>query len=438
MDRRSSPQRTMKTLNAILLASLPALGGAATVPDVVAIKVGRAETISHGAIEHAVILIEDGKIVSIGQDLPIERGIPVLDLEAWVAMPGLVNAYSRIGLDSRAGDEFDPQVSTYDELYADDSDYDKLLEYGVTTLGLYPPGRAVPGRAVVVRPGPDTAEEMLVAREAYLKFYFRSDSRSKKMVKDAFGKVDAYNEKEKKAREKFDKDNSGKKTEEKKPEEKKPEEKTATQDGEKKDEKKDEKGKKTYVPAEPDEKVKPFLDILNGKLNMLVSIGQAADFLHLMDAVGERKLSFDLRIPMTREIDMYEVKKQMGERKCRILMEPEITLTPGTMRMRNLAQEFATAGSKIVFLPRGDTLNGHKTWLRNVGEIVANGLPRETALRAVTLEAAELMGVGARLGSLEKTKDANIVFYNGDPLEAGTSVMAVMLEGRIVFGEVPQ
>lgn len=257
------------------------------------------------------------------------------------------------------------------------------------------------------------------------------------MVKDAFTKVDEYLEKEKKAKEKFDKEASGKKPEAK-PEEKKPDEKAPAQDGEKKEEKKDDKAKKAYVPSEPDDKVKPFLDMVNGKLNALISIGQASDYLHLMDAIGERKLSFDLRIPMTREIDVFEVEKQIGERKCRVVMEPEITLTPGTMRLRNLAQEFSVAGSKIVFLPRGDTLAAHKTWLRNVGEVVAQGLPRETALRALTLEPAELMGVGARLGSLDKNKDANMVFLNGDPFEPGTKIMAVMLEGRIVFGEVAQ
>lgn len=426
----------MKILNALLLAAIPALASAEPAPDLFAIKVGKAETISHGTIEHAVILVEDGKIVTIGQDLPIERGIPVLDLEQWTAMPGLVNAYSRLGLDSRAGDEFNPQISAYDDLYAGSDDFDEVLEFGVTTLGIYPPGRAVPGRAVVVRPGPDTVDGMLLAREAYLKVYFRSDARSKKMLRDAFAKVDDYNEKDKKAREKFDKDNSGKK-DEKKPEEKKPDEKSAVQD-EKKDEKKDDKAKKVYVPPEPDDKVKPFLDVLNGKLNMLVSIGQASDYLHLLDALGERKLQFDLRIPMTREVDVYEVAAKIGERKLRVVIEPEITLTPGTMRMRNLAQELTAAGAKLVFVPRGDSVFAHKNWLRHVGEIVAQGLPRELALRAMTLEPAELMGVGKRLGSLEKEKDANLVFFNGDPLEPTTRVMAVMLDGKFVFGEVPQ
>jgi hypothetical protein len=429
----------MKTLNLLLLAAIPALANAAPAPDLFAIKVGKAETVSHGTIEHAVILIEDGKIVTIGQDLPIERGIRVIDLEHWIAIPGLVNPYSRMGMDSRVGDEFNPQVSALAELYPDNDEYDQLLEAGFTTLGLYPAGRGVPGRAIVVRPGPDTAEEMLLAREAYLKVFFRSDARSKKMLRDAFSKVDEYIEKEKKAREKFDKDNSGKKSEEKKPEEKKPDEKTSTQDGgDKKDEKKDDKGKKTYVPPEPDDKVKPFIDILDGKLNVLISISQAGDYLHLLDVLGERKVNFDLRIPVTRELDIYEVKKKIGERKCRIVIEPELSMTPGTMRLRNLPQELSAEGAKIVFVPRNDTLDAHKAALRNVGEVVAQGMPRDAALRALTLEGAELLGVGARLGSLEKNKDANLVFLNGDPFEPGTKIMAVMLEGKVVFGEVQQ
>ena len=116
----------MRTLPALLLASLSAPALAATAPDLFAIKVGKAETVSHGTIEHAVILVEDGKIVTIGQDLPIEEGIPVLDLERWTVMPGLVNAYSRLGMDSRAGDEFNPQLSAADEIYPTAAEYDQV------------------------------------------------------------------------------------------------------------------------------------------------------------------------------------------------------------------------------------------------------------------------------------------------------------------------
>ena len=59
----------------------------------------------------------------------------------------------------------------------------------------------------------------------------------------------------------------------------------------------------------------------------------------------------------------------------------------------------------------------------------AFGLPREVALRSVTLSAAELLGVADRLGSLEPGKDATFIVTDGDPLEIVTTIESAWLEG---------
>lgn len=443
------------SLHSILLALAPA---AWTPPaprvDLIAIRVGRAETVSKGVIEHAVILVEGGKIATIGEDLPIERGISIIDRPDWVVMPGLVNAYSRLGLDGDAGgDDMNPEVRAFDELFPAAEEYAEVVKYGVTTLGLYPAGNGIPGQAVAVRPSGKTPEEMRVQDPAYLKIIIRAASNSKKLLRDGFKKADDYDAKEKKAREKWDKEQEAKK---KKAPAKKPDEKADEKKG---DEKKTEDAKEepkvekadtksdeaTYTPSTPDPKTKPFVDLRNGSLRALISISNAAEYLHLLDAIGKEKFSWDLRLPMTRETDIFYVMDKktydldddgIGDRHCRVVMEPLISLTPGTMRQRNLANELSRAGAKIVFIPRNDTLNDHEQWLRNAGEIVGAGLARDVALRALTIEPAELLGVADRLGSLEKGKDANLLFLNGDPFEPATRVQAVMLEGRVVFGEV--
>lgn len=428
----------------------------------VAIKVGKAETISAGVIEHAVILIENGVITAVGEDLPIERGIPVLDRPEWVALPGLVNPYSRMGFESRSGNtETNPELSPLPELLPRHRDYSRLLEAGVTTLGIYPPGLGIPGQAIALRPRGSTQAEMLVDDSTYLKIYFRSDARSKKAVRDAWTKVDEYDEKVKKAREKWEKDaekaKSSKKPADKKEEPKKddakkdeakkddakkdepkPEDKPEEKPDEKKGDKKDEEASKTFVPPPPDPKLKPFLDLRDGKLSALVSIGQSADWLHWLDALGERKFEWDLRVPVSRELDLFEVTKVIGEKKVRVVMEPQLSLHPGTMRQRNIPAELSRAGAKLVLIPRFDTLRDHERWLWNVGEMVGAGLEREVALRAVTLEGASVLGLEDKLGSIEKGKTANLVFFDGDPLEVGTKVRAVMLEGSFVVGEVRQ
>ncbi|HVS18268.1 MAG TPA: amidohydrolase family protein [Planctomycetota bacterium] len=425
----------------LLLVGTLALPAAATGGDLLAIRVGRAETISDGTLEHAVILVEGGKIAAIGQDLPIERGIQVLDRPGWTVMPGLVHPYSRMGLDGRGGAGFDPEVVPTGELYPLDPVYGDLLERGVTTLGLYPAGNNVPGQAIVVRPHGDEREEMLISEGAYLKIEFRSDARSKKTIRDAFAKVDDYIEKEKKAREKWesevekskkkkkDDDKKDDKKDEKKDESSK--DKTAADDGEKKDE-----GPGPYVPPEVEPKVKPFMDLREGKLRALVGLDSASDYLHWLDAIGEEEFAWDLRVPMVRYLDLYEVADKLGERKVRLLLEPEITLQPSTLRQRNLPAELVGAGARLALLPRSDSLGSVETWLTSVGVIVSAGLDRQVGLRSVTLEAAEVLGMAERVGSLEVGKDANLIFFDGDPLQPASRLRAVMLEGEFVMGEV--
>ena len=184
----------------LILALTPALGSPGALPapapesqapDLVAIRAPRVELGNGETLENAVILIEDGKIVTIGEDLPIERGIPVIELdENQVVMPGLVNAYSRVGMDSRGHSNARPWLKASDELYPPSKDYARVLEAGVTTLGQYPAGTGIPGRAAVVRPKGDTAEEMLIADPAYLKIIMASSKTAKGLISGGSVDVD--------------------------------------------------------------------------------------------------------------------------------------------------------------------------------------------------------------------------------------------------------
>ena len=68
----------------------------------------------------------------------------------------------------------------------------------------------------------------------------------------------------------------------------------------------------------------------------------------------------------------------------------------------------------------------------NAAMSVAWGLSRDEALKALTINAAEILGVGDRLGSLEPGKIGNLFIANGDPLEVRTSVTGVVIAGRQV------
>ncbi len=420
---------------AALFVAVAAASSASAQRDLVALRVKRAETIVQGRIEHAVILVENGKIVTIGADLPIDRGIPIVDLREWTVMPGLVSCSSRIGMDSQAGSGSEPQLLASAELYPREEDYAELLELGVTTLGLYPAGTGIPGQAVAVRPHGATVDEMIVRDHAYLKIDLFSNAGSKKMLRDGFDKVDKFEEKEKTRREKWDKEQ----------EKKKKKDKPKKDDAKKDDAKKEEEEKKdeaesdvseAYVPETPDADVVPFLQLRSGELSALIHIDRASDYLHLVDAIDDEEFRWNVRVDLRDDIDLYEVTEPMGKRGLRVVVEPELTLFPGTRRERNLPRELADAGAKVTFVPRSDSVRGHESWRVDVGQIVAAGFDRAAALRAMTLEPAEVLDLAERVGSLEPGKDANLLFLDGDPLGATTRVKAVMLEGRFVFGEV--
>ena len=411
------------TFQSLLLAVLTLPGSYSAPSDLLAIRVGRAETISDGTLEHAVIVVEDGKIVAVGEDLPIERGVRVLDRPDWVAMPGFVDCHTRIGLDGRGGGSFAPDTLASAEIYPRQDVWEEVLERGVTTLGLYPAGSGTAGQAVAVRPHGETIEEMIVADRVYLMMRLATSAASKKALRDAFKKLDDYEEKVRKAREKWEKEVEKAKKKKKK-------------DDDEEDEKKKEVG--PFVPPTPDEKVEVFQRVRAKELPILFDIHKAADYLHLLDALGEEDIEWSLICPLRDDIDLYEVADKIGEAGRRITLTSRITLQPFTRRERNLPAELARAGASIGLLPTRDSVPGLENWRTEVGHLVAAGLDRQVALAGMTLQPAFVLGLQDRVGSLEAGKDANIVLWSGDPLEPSSRIQAVMLEGEFLAGEVNQ
>ena len=96
----------------------------------------------------------------------------------------------------------------------------------------------------------------------------------------------------------------------------------------------------------------------------------------------------------------------------------------------SLPAELAKRGVKIAFA----TYDAHNA--RNLpyqaGFASAFGLPYDEALKAITINPAEIWGVADKLGSLDVGKTANVVVANGDPLDVRTDVKRVFIEGNEV------
>jgi imidazolonepropionase-like amidohydrolase len=95
-----------------------------------------------------------------------------------------------------------------------------------------------------------------------------------------------------------------------------------------------------------------------------------------------------------------------------------------------LAGELSKAGVKVAF-STGDSTN-IRLLPYNAAMSVAWGMSRDDALKALTINAAEILGVADRVGSLEPGKDANLFIAKGDPLEIRTEITRVFIAGTDV------
>ena len=65
--------------------------------------------------------------------------------------------------------------------------------------------------------------------------------------------------------------------------------------------------------------------------------------------------------------------------------------------------------------------------------IKVEGMDEKEALKAITINAAEITGISHKVGSLEKGKDADIVIYNGHPFDIKTKVLYTIINGEVVY-----
>ncbi|MFT5057485.1 MAG: hypothetical protein ACI89E_000249, partial [Planctomycetota bacterium] len=149
-----------------ILLTLGSLCGISQAGDLLAIKAKTVYTGSGEILHHAVILIDSGKIITIGEDLPIERGIPIIELDDnQVVVPGFIQSYTRLGSSDRGRNSTDPQVLAKDGFYPS-ALMEAYAEAGIVLAGYYPPGRGMPGQASVLRPMPADGSTYVVKDSA--------------------------------------------------------------------------------------------------------------------------------------------------------------------------------------------------------------------------------------------------------------------------------
>jgi imidazolonepropionase-like amidohydrolase len=190
----------------------------------------------------------------------------------------------------------------------------------------------------------------------------------------------------------------------------------------------DEKEKdKAGAPPKRDLKLEALLPYLHGKKPVVLAAEEPNDVLTALDLANE----FHLKVILSHVTHSASLLDKIAATKLPVIVGPIYEQPKESERydaVFSLPAQLAKRGVKIAFA----SFDAHMA--RNLpyaaGYAVAFGLPAEEALKALTINPAQMWGVDKDLGSLEVGKMGNVVVANGDPLEVKTDVKHVFIQGQ--------
>lgn len=376
----------------------------------VAVKAGKILTISGAPITDGVILIEDGKISDIGADIEVPEGAFVIDAAKRVVMPGLVDAEAVAPVRGDLNEqslEITPVLRISSALNPQSKVLKRMVQTGLTTLYVSPGGRnLIGGLGVVVKPVGKTASEMIIKDDAGLKIVMGSDSTRGNRIPWFTRPTSFY----------F----------------RRPTTRMAVAW----------MLRKSFFDAQQytssHEKEDPGIEILcaalEGRIPIRVTVRRAIDIRTALRIAGE----CELQLVLDECTEGYKVAGEIAKRHMPVVLGPFYYYPRGSSQYYegrevnwNNAGILAKAGVKVALASSAEPES--MDLLTAATFAVRHGMPRESALKAVTLTPAEILGVADRVGSLEKGKDADILILSGDPLVATSRIETVILNGKAVY-----
>lgn len=432
---------------ALLIApAFPAIGQSNDDEDFVVVRAGRIITVSGKEIENGEIVIVDGTIRLVGRDLEYPGNARIIDAGDQVVMPGLIHARSRMSLPNYNRNGVHTNYNVGDDFDLGSLDFEDVLRAGFTAVCLYPPGTGLPGMATVYRAaGPDEAR--VISAEAFLRVTMTNPGRDKGVLRGAFKKAKSEIEKVEKARKEWEEKQKAAKAkseqEKKEPQEKDGEEKKdqpGNPRGENGDDGDGDKEKDTEETkdAKPEEFKPPSIDAAHQRLvdlirkdadyPLLLEVSNASGFRHAIDAMKQYPdIGYKLFLASGFGSDYHYVIDALADSEIPLLTTAVLGRLPDTATQFNLPGELTASGIEVALVP------GSGNFRTVVADLVRAGFDRNSALRAISLQPATFLGVADRLGTIEKDKDADLVFLDGDPLDPLSEVQRVMILGEIVW-----
>jgi imidazolonepropionase-like amidohydrolase len=144
---------------------------------------------------------------------------------------------------------------------------------------------------------------------------------------------------------------------------------------------------------------------------------------------------FDIKVSIEHCTEGHKIADYLAAKGVPCVVGPSMT-GRGKVELRELTFEtagiLARAGVKIALMTDHPVIPLQYLPIC-AGLAIRSGLGEEDALRAITINAAEIMGVSDRMGSIEPGKDADVIVLTGSPFELMTNVQYTLIDGRVVY-----
>jgi len=407
MDKKRENDRVICPVRLILalLLMFGIASSSAADEQVTAIQGGKLYTITSGIIKNGTILIKDGKIWRIGQDIEIPEDAKVIDAKGKVVMPGFIAAKAEVGIGPFGG--INKIADSLDPFHYNVS---LALASGITTAFVTRGGPSgenpIGGTNAVIKTTYGDLDNMLI-KEPVAENVSISNSqwlrktnflRNLRRTLTYLRKLAEYQ----------------------------------------KAKGKDDKVKEPKKPSGID----VYIRLLRGELPARLRATTADDILAALELVDE----FGIRMILEDAVEAWIVAEEIAKRDVYVIITPrqkrrpnEEISGPSGSTLKNAAI-LKKAGVKFAFVPPSTAFGRGGIAGRDLMTLpmeaafaVSGGLDEQTALEAITITAAEILGVADRVGSLQVGKDADIVILDGHPFHYNTFVELTLVNGKVLY-----
>ena len=367
---------------------------------------GTIVTVTKGTIENGSVLIENGKIIGVGKNL-VAAGAEVIDCTGQFIYPGLLDGGSRLGLvevnsvaetqDFAEIGQVTPNMRALVAINPSSVAIPVTRVSGVTTTLATPSGGLFPGPAALINLNGYTPDQMYAGFEGVVLSFPSSARRStwdRRSDEDIKKEADAA---QKNLNEIWERAETYFKIQQA-------------------------KGDLQYYPE-----MEQLAKVIAGELPLLVEVNAATDILSAIEWIKSK----NVKAILTGVAEGWRVADKIAEANLAVITGPMLSIPTRKSDRFDTSYsnpgKMAKAGVKVVI--RSNDAENTRNLPFNAGFAAAYGMGKEEALKAVTINAAEVFGIADKMGSIEEGKDATLLVSTGDPFETKSQIKHVFIEG---------